>query len=242
MSRYLLTFGLACGLVVGAGYVPAGAKAEDKKAVGKEKAISSKGQQYPSAATVAFGDKLGLPFPYLLTLGTRIEQARLEADPVGLMAAALELAVAEKVSEKKADLTSDVLGKEAVALAKTRGRTAELKALALMAPDAAAKKDLDAAVPAAQEQEAKEAENLKAIKAGERLKGIEHELRVYNESHHTVRVYVNGRYVGQVYARSHSHFHVHTHGHTDLRAVGGGLVWESHIDGDYENYPWTLNE
>src|SRR4051794_77505 len=63
---------------------------------GGKKVIESKGEAKPSAVTVDFAKSLGLDFPVLTGLGARIEQARDQGDPVGLAAAARELAVAEE--------------------------------------------------------------------------------------------------------------------------------------------------
>src|SRR5689334_6602017 len=66
-----------------------------------------------AAATVDFRKALGVPFEGLTTIGARIEQARTASDPVCLAVLATELGVAEKVSGKKASLTSDEVMKEA---------------------------------------------------------------------------------------------------------------------------------
>src|SRR5262249_4039454 len=60
--------------------------------------------------------------------GSRIDAARRAPDPVALAHAAGELAVAEKVSGKKASLTSKALLAEAAELATLRKEVAELKA------------------------------------------------------------------------------------------------------------------
>jgi hypothetical protein len=206
------------------------AKAEDKKDGEKGIKFDTKAEKYQGAATTDFGEKLGLSYPSLLTLGTRIELARRDADPVGLMAVACELGVAEKVSGKQAELTADALKKEASGLATMRQHSVELKAVALMTVDADAKAKLETAATEAAKQEV------------ERPKGILDQLIMDNDSHHTVNVYVNGNFVGHVHPHSHAHFHVHTHGHTDLEARGGGHVWRRHFDRDYENYTWRIWE
>ena len=91
--------------------------------------VSSKVSKRPAAASVNFRKELGLPFSSLSTLGPRIATARRDADPVALANAANELAVAEKVSGKKASLTSTTLGKEAAELAGLRRQQAELEAV-----------------------------------------------------------------------------------------------------------------
>lgn len=208
----------------------------------KEVKIESKAAAYKSAAALPFGEALGLSYSSLSTLGSRIEQARRSGDPVGLIAAAKELAVAEEVSGKKVELTADALTKEAIALAKLRAISSELKAVSLFVADPAAKKDLEAAIGPAKDQEAKDTEDMKARFEGEKAKGIFNELVVFNDSHHVVNIYVNGQYVGHVHPHQHEHFHVHTHGHTDLAAVGGGHRWDHHFDQDYNTYRWRIWE
>src|SRR5262249_32277740 len=75
---------------------------KDDPATEDREVVSSKVAHRPAAASVNFGKELGLPFPSLGTLGARIGAARKAADPVALAHAASELAVAEKVSGKKA--------------------------------------------------------------------------------------------------------------------------------------------
>ncbi len=61
------------------------------------------------------------------TLGSRIDTARRLPDPVALAHAASELKVAEKVSGKKASLTSKALLAESAELARLRRQVAELR-------------------------------------------------------------------------------------------------------------------
>src|SRR5262249_12442816 len=91
--------------------------------------VDSKVEKKPLAASVDFRKELNLPYPSLGTLGSRIDSARKAPDPVSLAHSANELAVAEKVSGKKASLTSNQVLKEAQELAKLRRQEAELKAL-----------------------------------------------------------------------------------------------------------------
>ena len=51
-----------------------------------------------NAGTIDFAKAYGLPFQSLVSVGARIQEARLDADPVALADLAGELAVAEKVS------------------------------------------------------------------------------------------------------------------------------------------------
>jgi hypothetical protein len=106
------------------------AKPGEKEKKKDKKVVTSKAEKHRSAATINFKKAYGLPFPSLGTLGSRIESARRSPDPVALAHAAGELAVAEKVSGKKADLTSKALLAESAELARMRREVAELKAVA----------------------------------------------------------------------------------------------------------------
>lgn len=216
--------------------VSASAFGEDKKDEGK-KSIKTKSTETTNAVTVDFRSTLKLPFESLTTLGARIQQARDAGDPVGLAAAASELAAAEKASSKKASITAEQLTKEAVELAKLRDMSAELTAVGHLTGDAG--KELASLVGKAKKREAEEAA---AAKEGEGKRGIDHELIVDNESEVPVRIFVNGQFVGFVQAFGHRHFHVHVHGHVTLDARGpGGHSWHEHVHDDYNEYQWTLN-
>src|SRR5262245_65968273 len=80
---------------LGAGDEP---KPEDKQVV------DSKAEKRQPATAIDSRKELNLPFSSLTTLGARIEAARRSPDPIALGNAAHELAVAEKVSGKKASL------------------------------------------------------------------------------------------------------------------------------------------
>jgi hypothetical protein len=102
---------------------PPGAKEDDQQT------IIPKPANVALAAKVDFKKDLGLSYNSLNTLGRRIDAARRSHDPVSLANAANELAVAEKVSGKKADLTSAALIKEAAKLAQLRHQVSELQAV-----------------------------------------------------------------------------------------------------------------
>src|SRR5262245_45229608 len=102
---------------------PPGAQNEDQQTV------NSQARKNSPAATIDFKKQLGLPFSLLATLGSRIDTARRDHDPVSLAHAASELAVAEKVAGKQAPLTSTVLLEEAAQLAKLRHEAVELQAV-----------------------------------------------------------------------------------------------------------------
>jgi uncharacterized protein (TIGR03000 family) len=104
------------------GAAPKGPK-DDKQVV------TTKAVKRTPAATVEFKKAFNLPYHSLGTLGARIDDARRRPDPVALAHAASELAVAEKVSKKRASLTSQTLLREAAELAKLRRQVAEMKAV-----------------------------------------------------------------------------------------------------------------
>lgn len=200
----------------------------------EDKTLETKSQQRKSAATIDFGASLEVPFDSLSTLGVRIEQSRKAADPVGLAAAATELAAAEKAAGKSAAIKSDELKKEALELAKLRDDAAELTAVQALLGDDLAK---EIKVAAKRQKDA-----VAAAKDNEAARGIFHELVVDNGSEVHVHIYVNGRYVGHLDPYGHGHFHVHTHHETVLDARGPGHSWHEHVHEDYSTYHWRLND
>jgi hypothetical protein len=106
-------------------------KKEDKKGPNTEdpQVVDSKVQKGKPAASIDFRKEYQLPYPSLSTLGTRIDTARRQQDPVSLGHAASELSLAEKVSGKQASLTSNALVREAAQLAKLRRQVTELRAM-----------------------------------------------------------------------------------------------------------------
>jgi hypothetical protein len=91
--------------------------------------VDSKVVRGKPATSVKFRKELNLPYSSLNTLGPRIDAARRASDPVTLAHAANELAVAERVSGKKASLTSSQLIRESAELAKLRRQQKELEAV-----------------------------------------------------------------------------------------------------------------
>lgn len=192
----------------------------------------------PPANTVDFAKAYNLPFESLGAIGARIEAARRHPDPVALAAIANELAVAEAVSQKKADVTAENLAKEAIELAVLRDDSTELKAMALLVKDSEAARKLEAKGTAAAEQKEQE---LAAVKRGEVGRGILHKLIVPNHSEVTVTVHMNGRPVGWVGPHGVGEFHVHDHSHvTELAAWGPGHHWHGHAVGPYIDYVFEL--
>ncbi len=220
-------------------------KKADAPKKGDAKTLDDKPQQHTSATTIDFGKTLGLPFESLVNLGSRIELARLASDPIALASAANELAVAEKVSGKKASLTADTLVKEAAELAKEREQSTELRAVGLLLKDDPAAKDLDKLADDAKKRETDEAA---AFKAGERKRGISGNLTVQNTSPFTVNVYVNGRYYGWVNPyRDWTFSPPIGHGPTYntalfARSRESSDTWgPRNVSRDVGDYNWTLN-
>jgi uncharacterized protein (TIGR03000 family) len=107
------------------------AKPDKPKEKGKVKdvqVVTSKPTKRVPASTINFKKAYALPFDSLATLGSRIDAARRKPDPVALGHMASELSIAEKVSKKKASLTSKALLAESAELAQLRRQVAELKA------------------------------------------------------------------------------------------------------------------
>jgi hypothetical protein len=102
--------------------------AKNDPAANDQQVVQSSATKKAAAAAVNFRQQLNLPFSSLNTLGSRIDAARRAHDSVALGNAAMELSVAEKVSGKKASITSSQLGKEAAELAKLRHQDKEMMA------------------------------------------------------------------------------------------------------------------
>jgi len=153
------------------------------------KASEGERSRGPATSTINFPAVYGLPFEGLTTAGGRIQQARISGDPVCLAMLARELEVAEQVSNKKAPLTSEALMSEAVEMARQRSSVPELKAVALIVPDEAAKKEL---ASTAEKAAAHEQERLSQARSGERTRGIQGRLTLKNNSDDFIMVSING--------------------------------------------------
>lgn len=190
---------------------------------------------------VSFGKELGVPLEYLSGLGHRIHTARLVPDPVELAMASQSLAIAEKVAGKKATLTSENVLKEALALGKVRGISAELAALSAIVSDEATKTELGKAFAAAK---AREDEAAAALKTGEQTRELIGNLTVANHSGECLKIYVSGRYRGTVHSGETIRIHVHDHNeHTELQAIceDGELVSEECVEGHQHSYFWHIH-
>jgi hypothetical protein len=238
MFMSALRYALAVG-VLSIGLAPLVHADEPKKS--EAKPVESKPEKDQTAATsINFAQILDLPFPCLIGLGARIEEARMAADPVSLGVAAKELAVAEAVSGKKAELTADALNKEVLNLAKMRGSSAELKAVKLLTDSKDAGPDLDKAIAVAVKREDEEA---KSAAEGKKTRGITRELIVDNRTGVSINIYLNGNYKGVAAPHSVSTFSAHNFFETNVmegRGAGGVRVWRQTIAGQYDTYTWVL--
>lgn len=241
MSLSRLSVGFATLLILVA--APALSQAQHDGEKGKKpetlkiKGVAKKAQ---CPATVNFAKTFGLSFSTLATLGARILDAQAEGDPVTLGCLARELQVAEQVSGKRASITSKALMDEAVQLALDRFSSDELRALAVMAWDESSAKTLGQAAEAAKKREVDEE---KASADGAQPKGISNNLFVTNHLDSHVRVYINGRYRGQVRPGCHATFFVGDcpSRSTRLKAVtcDGEAIVESVCE-SYCDYEWTI--
>src|SRR5262249_54092840 len=171
------------------------APGKDAPAASEDKeVVDSKATRRPAAASVNFRRELNLPLPTLSTLGPRVAAARRSPDPVALAHAANELAVGEKVSGKKASLTSASLIKEAAELASLRQQQAELQAVLHVSDQVAAEQDtilnLRKTIAAAQAQAKLEVE---AVRKNEEPTWTPRKVVVNNYTTQHLLVYVNGQ-------------------------------------------------
>lgn len=238
--------GMALSAVLAVGlatlcWADAPAKGDDAK----EKVLNSSEkdkQMQESAEAINFAKAFGLGFDSHETLGSRIQQARRAADPVALASEANELAVAEKISGKKASLTSSALLDEAEKLATLRANSSELKAVALLAPDETSRKKLNDLATTAQKREEAAADK---VRSGERSRGITNNVRVVNHTHDRWTIYINGNYAGWVNPFGAYTFYVgdDPQAETVLEATaddGGHL--QQNAESPRANYVWNLSE
>lgn len=195
------------------------------------------------ACYVNFSKELGVPFEYLNNIGPRIANARRAADPVDLALAAQSLAIAEKVSGKKAGVTSDEVFKEAAELAKARRISNELAAVALVVPDPAMRDDLTKAATLAKGLEADAAAKAKNASAPREIHG---NLRVINHTDHCLRIYVSGRFVGEVHKGQTGNFHVHDSNYETFVEArcedDGALIKRAVARGHKHDVTWHIHE
>ncbi len=206
----------------------------------KGKDIESQGKPAQKASAIDFNKALGLGFESLSTLGSRIDQARLHADPVCLANLGRELSVAEQVSGKAAPLTGAAVMKEAAAMAKMRQDPNELKAVSATVTDEATAKDLATAAAAAEKAEKA---RIETAKEGGKSRGIMGQLHVDSRVATTITVYVDGRYVGTIppYGDIYPYIGQTAYETTYLSARGAnGLYWQASVPNAVNNFTWIL--
>jgi hypothetical protein len=232
-------------LVAVASLCPAGEPGKADPSKEDKQVVDTKAAKRPSATSVDFRKELNLPFQSLGTLGGRIESARRASDPVALGHAASELAVAEKVSGKKASLTSTALVKESAQLAKLRRQTAELQATLTIANQVANEEALATELKneIAQAQKFTKQETA-AAQRNEEPTGPRN-LLVNNYTPQYVDVFVNGYYKMQVLpGESQQGVIEHKWNPTVLKASGNDDItyWgPRYIWGTFKTYTWNLH-
>jgi hypothetical protein len=208
---------------------PSGEKKKDGVTEFSDKAVKA-------PVPVNFNAELGLSFASLADLDNRIRLGRILPDPVGLAAAAHELAVAEKVAGKQASLTAKALATEAADLAKRRYDPQELQAVAMLTGN----QELQALVKEAAE------EKIAAIK-GEKTRGITGKLRVISRNKRLqIRIYVDGNFIGNVNPGQTRVFDIYQSQweNTRLKAMDiSGDSWQKTVPFGEKTgavYTWTL--
>jgi hypothetical protein len=236
LGGLVLVGGHACAWAADTDSKPGESKLETK--------VSAKGQKCCCrACTINFTKELGVPLEFLSGLGHRIHEARRAPDPVELAMAGKSLAIAEKVADKKASLTSDEVLKEAVALAAMRENATELAAIIEVVGDNATSTDLKKVLADAKRREAEEKER---AASGATAKSLFGTLLVRNHTHECLRIFVDGYYVGTVHMGHEHGFYVNAHSHHNiLQAIceeGGELVSEDCIHGHHHFYSWHIHD
>jgi hypothetical protein len=235
----LSCLGLAC-------FALAAQPAKDDPAAQDKEVVDSKAVRRPSAASVNFRKELNLPFATLGTLGPRVAAARRHPDPVALAHAAHELAVAEKVSGKKASLTSAALIKEAAQLAALRRQQSELEATLAISQEIAAQKEnielLNQSIALAKQQ-AKQA--TEAIGMNQEPTWAPRTVVVNNYTTQYLDVYVNGNLKGNVSPGQQQVWTIEhrwnptvltAYGNEDTQTWGPRYIW-----GRFKKYTWNIN-
>lgn len=235
MIRVEMIVGLAAALLFGLG--GAGSlSAQDKGKPGKLESKSEKEAGVPD-----FTKGLGAPFDSVQSLSLRLLDARRKGDPIALALIATELDLAEKVANKKAEVTAADIRKEAIDLVKLRSVDTELKAMSLLVKD----QELAGLAKEAQERETKRIEDAKKVK-GVTPRGV-HVLEVTNHTNRWAHIRVNGHQVGSVPPHSNNTFQLHQMHHNvheiNLAAYDHqGDHWRGHyLTGQHHHFHWILN-
>ena len=204
----------------------------------EKQVVETKATKSVAAASVNFGEALGLDLQGLATLGSRIDQARSAMDPVALILAAKELIVAEEISGKTASIKAADLTKEALDLAKARNRPTELKAVGALT-GGEAKTELAALADKAEAE-------IKSRQGGEKTRGIEGTLFINNNTRWYIDIYINGVQRGTSYPYNSGNVYV---GESPVYATtlygvapGTSITWgPTVINWRTGNHTWNLN-
>jgi hypothetical protein len=218
-----------------------GGSPEDDKEV-----VSSKAVRHTAASSVNFRKELGLPYPSLSTLGTRVDAARRAQDPVALAHAASELSVAENVSGKTAGVTSKALASEAAQLAALRRQVLELRAVQRVQQQVTDKQDdilaLKQSIELAQQQAKQDQE---IIARNQEPTWTPRTVVVNNYTTQYLDINVNGNLKGQVAPGMQQTFTIeHRWNPTVLTAYGDedSVSWgPRYIWGRFKKYTWNVN-
>jgi uncharacterized protein (TIGR03000 family) len=220
------------------------AAGDDVDTAADKEVVTSTATKRRSAVTINLRKELNLPFPTLATLGPRIAEARRAGDPVALANAANELAVAEKVSGKKASLTSSAVLQESQELAKLQRQESQLEAVIQVPKQLAAE---ERGVAQLQQLAAKAKEQAKLDGEALRNNGVipytPRTVVINNTSTDTLDIYVNGNYkmtVGP--GELQSCVVEHRWNPTILTAYGDqDAVWgPMPIAGKFTKYTWNI--
>jgi len=211
-----------------------------------QQTINATATKVSPGKNINFNKELGLPYQSLSTLGARIDTARRGHDPVALAHAANELSVAEKVSGKKADLTSAQLLKQAAELAKLRRQVAELKALNQIAEQTAADNELVAEMKSTlRESEIATKKETVILRSNMPLPDSSRAVVVHNNTPQNFDIWVNGYMKTTVDAGQSKWFVVeHKYNPTVIEAFGYGddTTWGPvHLWGKFKTYTVNLN-
>jgi len=214
---------------------------EDKEVVESKKPVKR-----APAATVNFRKQLNLPFNTLSTLGPRIDAARHAQDPVALAHASSELAVSEKISGKKADLTSSAVYAEAAELARLRRQAAELQAVLAVSNQVTTEQDNIASMRQQLDLARQQAKaDTQAYQQFQEPTWTPRTLVVNNYTPQYLDITVNGVLKGQVEPGMTQVFTIeHRWNPTIIKAYGNMDidVWGPRtILGRFKKYTWNIN-
>jgi hypothetical protein len=210
-----------------------------------QQVVKSKGTPKTPAASVNFRQQLGLSFPSLGTLGSRVDAARRAHDPVTLANAAQELSVAEQVSGKKASVTSSQILKESAELAKLRRQSKELQAVLRVSEQLQDAADniasLNATIALTKQQIAADQ---KATNVNLEPTWSPRTVVVINYTPQYFDIWVNGNYKVQVAPGMQQTFYIeHRWNPTILTAYGNddSTTWgPRYIWGRFKTYTWNI--